>query len=96
MKTIRIEKEFRKDLERDKKSGIYSTPDFETLKQIISLLENDETIAPIYKRHTLRGSMGGFESIHIKNDWILIFSVDDLVLTLVALGKHTQVYKKFK
>ncbi len=40
--------------------------------------------------------MDGLECIHIKNDWLLIFAVDSEYLTLVMLGKHTQVYKKFK
>ena len=40
--------------------------------------------------------MKDFESIHVKNDWLLIFKVDEKYLNLVMLGKHTQVYKKFK
>lgn len=40
--------------------------------------------------------MKSFESIHIKNDWLLIFNIDEKYLNLVMLGKHSQVYKKFK
>ena len=36
------------------------------------------------------------ESIHIKNDWLLIFAIEGTFLTLIMLGKHTQVYKKYK
>jgi mRNA-degrading endonuclease YafQ of YafQ-DinJ toxin-antitoxin module len=39
--------------------------------------------------------MKGFETIHIKNDWLLIFKVDVTYLNLLMLGKHTHVYKKF-
>jgi len=93
---LKIEKSFRKDIERDKKSGHYLNKDFELLKHIISLLQNQITLQSKYKRHSLKGNLEQFESVHIKNDWLLIFKVDEQYLNLVMLGKHTQVYKKFK
>jgi mRNA interferase YafQ len=93
---IRIEKSFKKDIQRDKKSGKYSEKDFEILKSIITSLQNQKKIQPQYKRHPLKGDMKNFESIHIKNDWLLIFKIDEKYLNLVMLGKHSQVYKKFK
>ncbi len=67
-----------------KKNGNYSKKDFEILKQIIENLQQQ------------KGNMKGFEVIHIKSDWLLVFKIDDEYLSLVMLGKHTQVYKKFK
>ena len=96
MLQIRIEKSFKKDLQRDKISGDYSENDFELLKSIINLLQNQQNIDPMYKRRSLKGNMKDFESIHVKNDWLLIFKIDEKYLNLVMLGKHTQVYKKFK
>ena len=96
MLKLKIEKSFRKDIERDKKSGHYLNKDFELLKHIISLLQNQITLQSKYKRHSLKGNLEQFESVHIKNDWLLIFKVDEQYLNLVMLGKHTQVYKKFK
>ena len=96
MLTIKIEKSFKKDIARDKKSGHYNQDDFELLKLIINNLQNKKKIDEKFKRHPLKGAMKGFESIHIKNDWLLIFKVDDNFLHLVMLGSHTQVYKKFK
>ena len=96
MLEIRVEKAFKKDIARDKKSGHYSEEDFELLKMMISDLQNGQEIDKKFKRHPLKGTMKGFESIHLKGDWILIFKVDDEFLNLVMLGKHTQVYKKFK
>jgi len=93
---IIIEKSFKNDIQRNKKSGKYSKKDFELLKSIIASLQNQEKIDQKYKRHPLQGNMKGFESIHIKNDWSLIFKTDEQYLTLVMLGKHTQVYQKFK
>jgi len=96
MLEIKIEKGFKKDIARDKKSGLYNENDFATLKKIISDLQNNRAIEDSYKRHPLKGHLKGYESIHIKNDWLLIFKVDDSFLNLVMLGKHTQVYKKYK
>jgi mRNA interferase YafQ len=93
---IRIEKSFRKDIERDKKSGQYSNKDFKILKSIITSLQSQDNLDPKYKRHSLKGKLKDFESVHVKSDWLLIFRVDVQYLDLVMLGKHTQVYKKFK
>jgi mRNA interferase YafQ len=93
---IKIEKSFKKDIERDKKSGQYSDKDFNALKRIFTLLQNEGIVEPKFKRHPLKGEIKEFESIHIKGDWLLIFKVDSQYLNLVMLGKHTQVYKKFK
>ena len=90
-----IEKSFKKDIDRDKKSGLYSEDDFNRLKKIIISLQNQQDINPQYKRHLFKGKMQDLESIHIKNDWLLIFKIDTKYLNLIMLGKHTQVYKKF-
>ena len=96
MLEIRIEKSFKKDITRDKKSGQYNEDDFKLLKIVISNLQNEVEIDERFKRHPLKGTMKSFESIHIKGDWILIFRVNEEFLSLIMLGKHTQVYKKFK
>lgn len=96
MLEIRLEKSFQKDIERDKQSGKYAKEDFEELKSIIKQLQDGEEIDKKYKRHPLKGRMLDMESIHIRNDWLLIFSVDENFLNLIMLGKHTQVYKKYK
>jgi len=96
MLEIKIENSFKKDITRDQKCGKYSKNDFEILKIIINKLQNNEKIDTIYKRHYLKGELKGFESLHLKNDWLLIFKVDEKYLYLIMLGTHSQVYKKFK
>lgn len=96
MLQIIIEKSFKKDVKRDKNSGKYFKKDFKVLKAIISSFQNEDNINPKYKRHPLNGNMKDNESIHIKRNWLLIFKVDSKYLYLIMLGKHTQVYQKFK
>lgn len=93
---IKIEKRFKKDVERDKRSGKYSQLDFEILKHIIATLQEEKSVDLIYKRHSLFGTSKGYEAIHIKSDWILIFKVEKPVLILAMIGSHPQVYKKMK
>ena len=90
---IKTTKGFLKDLERDKKSGKYTPEDFEKLKDIIKKLQGKEPIESVYRRHKLKGRLRGYEALHIKNDWILIFKIEDPYLVLVMLGTHSQVYK---
>ncbi len=96
MLKIKIEKSFKKDIERAKRSGKYSKEDFETLKQIIEKLQLLEPIEDKYKKHLLKGNMQGYEALHIKPDWVLVFKTNNEYLNLVMIGKHTQVYKKYK
>jgi mRNA interferase YafQ len=93
---IIIENRFKKDIERDKKSGRYSKKDFELLKEIINKLANNGAIDEKYKRHLLKGDLKRYECIHVKGDWLLVFKITSRELYLVMLGKHSQVYKKYK
>ena len=92
---IKIEKSFKKDLSRTQKSGIYAKNDFTNLQNIIADLTLGNPIDIKHKRHFLKGNLKGFEAIHIKYDLVLIFKIDTVFLSLVMLGKHTQIYKKF-
>lgn len=89
---------FKKDIERDKKSGKFSTEDFAALKEIISALLNDEALHDIHKNHPLKGEWDGAYECHIKNDWLLVYQLntDTNAMTFVRLGTHAQIFKKFK
>ena len=91
---IKIEKGYKKDIERDKKSGKYSQLDFDILKHIIETLQEEKPVDPIYKRHPLLGTLNKYEAMHVKSDWILVFKIEKPFLILVMIGTHPQVYKK--
>ena len=94
MLKIKIEKGYKKDIERDKKSGKYSQLDFDILKHIIETLQEEKPVDPIYKRHPLLGTLNKYEAMHVKSDWILVFKIEKPFLILVMIGTHPQVYKK--
>ncbi len=95
MLEIRIEKSFKKDIQRDKKSGNYSKKDFNLLREIIDKLLTGQPIGERFKKHILSGNMQSYEVIHIKNDWLLVFKIDKHYLNLVMISKHPHAYKKF-
>ena len=94
MLKLKIEKGFKKDIKRDKKSEKYSQLDFEILKDIIKKLQEKKPIDPIHDIHPLHRPFLGYEAIHIKSDWILLFKIEEPFLILVMLGTHSQVYEK--
>lgn len=48
---------------------------------------------PLLKNHALGGEYKGFRSINITGDWRAIFSEDRGIITFIALGTHSQLYK---
>ena len=50
---------FKKDIERDKKSGQFVAEDFTLLKEIMSAILNDEILPEKYKNHPLKGEWEG-------------------------------------
>ena len=58
---IKVEKRFKKDVERDRRSGKYSQLDFEILKHIITTLQEEKPVDPIYKKSPLLGTSKGYE-----------------------------------
>ena len=89
---------FKKDIDRDKKSGKYSPDDYALLKEIMTALLNGQDLHEKYNNHPLKGEWEGTYECHIKNDWLLIYQVsdDNTVITFIRLGTHSQIFKKFK
>ena len=64
--------------------------DVNLLKDIILKLGNGIPLDEKYKDHALKGDWDGFRECHIQPDWLLIYLVEDdiLTLTLVDTGTH--------
>ena len=52
------------------------------LDSVILMLAGGETLPAQYNDHPLKGNRKGFRDCHIQNDWILIYKIDNGVLTL--------------
>jgi len=92
---IKLDKQFKKDLKRDQKSGQYTQVDFTTLKSIMdSLIEANEPDEK-YLPHKLIGEWKGYSECHIKPNWLLIYKQTQTEINFARVGTHQQLFKKF-
>ncbi len=90
MYTVKFTSSFRKGYKLMKKRGL----DLSLLDNVIETLRSGETLDPKYKDHMLKGEFDGFHECHIKPDWLLIYLIEDdiLTLTLVKTGSHSDLF----
>lgn len=82
---------FKKSLKNAKKRGL----DITLLNPIVDRLLQGIPLDEKYKDHPLRGNWAGFRECHIQPDWLLIYLVENdiLTLTLVDTGTHSDLFK---
>ncbi|EFE15557.1 type II toxin-antitoxin system YafQ family toxin, partial [Enterococcus faecalis] len=67
----------------------------EKLKEVIVLLQEQQTLPLKYKDHELTGNYIGTRECHIEPDWLLIYKIDGdkLILTLARIGSHSELFR---
>lgn len=83
---------FRKSLKSAKKRGL----DISLLDCVVDKLLQGITLEEKYKDHPLKGNWDGFRECHVQPDWLLIYLIEDdiLTLTLVDTGTHADLFNK--
>ena len=78
---------FKKDLKHAKKCGY----DMKLLDDVVSKLQNGETLPVHNKDHALTGNWKGYRECHIQSDWLLVYKYIDskLILSLTRTGSHS-------
>lgn len=73
-----------------KKRGL----DISLLDEVIAKLQSGIALDPKYCDHALSGNYVGFRECHIKPDWLLVYLIEDniLTLTLVDTGSHSDIF----
>ncbi len=91
MYSVKFTSAFKKSYKLMKKRGI----DISELDKVIHLLMSGEKLDAKYKDHALSGNFIGFRECHIKPDWLLIYLLENdiLTLTLVDTGTHSDIFK---
>lgn len=75
-----------------KKRGL----DISLLDEVVDLLRQGRQLEERYRDHGLTGDLAGFRECHIKPDWLLIYLIENdiLTLTLIDTGSHSDLFKK--
>jgi mRNA interferase YafQ len=83
---------FKKGFKRAKKRNL----DMSLLKEVIVKLQKKIPLDEKYQDHALEGNWKGFRECHIQPDWLLIYIIEDdiLTLTLIDTGTHSDLFKK--
>ena len=70
--------------------------DLSELDTVIDVLRRGENLGEKYHDHALSGNFAGFRECHVKPDWLLIYLLENdiLTLTLVDTGSHSDIFKK--
>ena len=63
------------------------------LDEVVDALCQGTVLEEKYRDHELRGKLKGFRECHIQPDWLLIYLIENdiLTLTLVDTGTHSDL-----
>lgn len=90
--TIKRSGRFKKNYKLAQKRGL----DVNLLKDVINKLGNGIPLDAKHKDHALKGKWQGFRECHIQSDWLLIYFIENdiLTLTLVDTGTHADLFQE--
>lgn len=90
IKTVTFGKQMRRDLKLAAKRGY----DISKLDEVIDILCTTQTLPGKYKDHSLTGNYYGYRECHINPDWLLIYKIENDILTLILFrtGTHSDLF----
>ena len=70
--------------------------DISLLDNAVDLLRQGRQLDERYRDHGLTGNFAGFRECHVKPDWLLIYLIENdiLTLTLIDTGSHSDLFRK--
>lgn len=92
MYEVRFTATYKKSYRLMKKRGL----NLDLLDDIVDTLRQGKPLAEKYRDHALTGQYSGFRECHIKPDWLLVYLIENdiLTLTLVDTGSHADLFGK--
>lgn len=90
MYEVRFTTTFKKSYKLMKKRGL----NLNLLDEVIDILRQGRKLDEKYRDHALSGNYQGFRECHIKPDWLLVYLLEDdiLTLTLINTGSHSDLF----
>ena len=91
MYKVKITNTFKRSYKLMKKRGL----DISLLDKVIDDIRQGKELDIKYRNHQLKGQFKGFYECHIQPDWLLIYLIENdiLTLTLVDTGSHADIFK---
>lgn len=91
MYEVKFTTTFKKSYKLMKKRGL----DISLLDDVVDKLRQGITLEEKFRDHALSGNYEGFRECHIKPDWLLIYLLENdiLTLTLIDTGSHSDLFK---
>jgi mRNA interferase YafQ len=86
---IKFTSAYKKSYKLMKKRGL----DISLLDDVVDTLRQGKILEEKYHDHELKGKLKGFRECHVQPDWLLIYLIEDdiLTLTLVDTGSHSDL-----
>lgn len=90
MYNVKFTNAYKKSYKRMAKRGI----DLSLLDEAVDNIRHGIALVPKYKDQILKGKFNGFHECHIKPDWLLVYLLEDdiLTLTLIDTGSHADLF----
>ena len=90
MYTVKFTTAYKKSYKLMKKRGM----DLSLLDNVVDTLRQSKQLDTKYHDHALSGKFKGFRECHIKPDWLLVYLIENdiLTLTLVDTGTHADIF----
>ncbi len=90
MLRIRYSSKFKKDFKIIVKRGY----DIKLLEEVLNLLCKEQILPHKYLDHALIGNYAGHRECHIAPDWLLIYKIENdiLTLSLTRTGTHSDLF----
>ena len=90
MYQVKFTSAYKRSYSQMKKRGV----DLSHLDSVVDTLRQGKPLDKKYHDHALSGKFQGFRECHIKSDWLLVYLIENdiLTLTLVETGTHAQIF----
>jgi addiction module toxin, relE/stbE family len=90
MYQVKFTNKFKKSYKLMKKRGY----DMKLLESIIDTLRQGKKLEAKHRNHALTGDFRGYHECHIKPDWLLVYLIENdiLTLTMIDTGSHSDLF----
>ena len=90
MLKVRYSAKFKKDFKAIVKRGY----DISLFEEVLGLLREEKTLPEKYCDHPLNGEYMGHRECHISPDWLLIYKIENdmITLSLTRTGTHSDLF----